>query len=220
MSTQANSTSTTPTAIPRRQIRAQYTDTTVTLYQAYHPSIALPAVANQSLLSSPSFQLTRMTWIKPSWNWMMYRSGYATKSAHQSHILALTMRREDFEHVLSLDNLTKKGDVRIQWDPERSVKIGKLEHRSIQIGIGRGIVEKWAGEWIAGIEDVTELARRIGGLVAEGRIEEAEGLRPVERVYPVSEELRRVLGMDLEEVEGNGQRGEDLDEEIEGRSAD
>lgn len=136
---------------------------------------------------------------------MMYRSGYATKGPHQSHILALTMPREAFEHILSLGNLMKKGDVRIQWDPERSVSIGRLEHRSIQIGIGRGIVEKWAGEWVVGIEDVTELARRIGGLVAEGRVEEAEGLRPVERVYPVSEELRGVLGMDLEEgVDGDG----------------
>ena len=89
--------------------------------------------------------------------------------------------------------------MRIQWDPERSVSIGRLEHRSIQIGIGRGIIEKWAGEWVVGIEDVTERARRIGELVAEGRVQEAEGLRPVERVYPVSEELRAVLGMDLEE---------------------
>ena len=193
---------------PHRQIRAQYTDTTITLYQAYHPSIALPAVANQSLLSSPSFQLTRMTWIKPSWNWMMYRSGYAAKGAHQSHILALTMPREAFEHVLSLGNLMKKGDVRIQWDPERSVAIGRLEHRSIQIGIGKGIIEKWASEWVVGIEDVTELARRIGGLVAEGRIEEAEALRPVERVYPVSEELRRVLAMDLEEGAGDAESGD------------
>ncbi|PWW77285.1 hypothetical protein C7212DRAFT_185360 [Tuber magnatum] len=204
MSTQSDNTTTTTssspaTTTPYRQIRAQYTDTTITLYQAYHPSIALPAVANQSLLSSPSFQLTRMTWIKPSWNWMMYRSGYAAKSAHQSHILALTMPREAFEHVLSLGRLAGEGDVRIQWDPERSVSIGRLEHRSIQIGIGRGIIEKWAGELVVGIEDVTELARRIGGLVDEGRVEEAEALRPVERVYPVPEELRRVLGMDLED---------------------
>lgn len=199
---------------PHRQIRAHYTDTTITVYQAYHPSIALPAVANQSLLSSPSFQLTRMTWIKPSWNWMMYRSGYATKGPHQSHILALTMPREAFEHVLSLGNLMKKGDVRIQWDPERSVSIGRLEHRSIQIGIGRGIIEKWAGEWVVGIEDVTERARRIGELVAEGRVQEAEGLRPVERVYPVSEELRAVLGMDLEEG-GDGDGDGDVEESVE-----
>lgn len=198
---------------PHRQIRAHYTDTTITVYQAYHPSIALPAVANQSLLSSPSFQLTRMTWIKPSWNWMMYRSGYATKGPHQSHILALTMPREAFEHVLSLGNLMKKGDVRIQWDPERSVSIGRLEHRSIQIGIGKGIIEKWAGEWVVGIEDVTERARRIGELVAEGRVQEAEGLRPVERVYPVSEELRAVLGMDLEE--GVDEEGGDVEESVE-----
>ena len=92
------------------------------------------------------------------------------------------------------------------------MSIGRLEHRSIQIGIGRGIIEKWAGEWVVGIEDVTERARRIGELVAEGRVQEAEELRPVERVYPVSEELRAVLGMDLEEGgDGDG----DVEESVE-----
>jgi hypothetical protein len=56
---------------PHRQIRASYDDTTITVYQAYSASIALPAVEQQKLNASSDFLFTRWTWIKPSWCWMM-----------------------------------------------------------------------------------------------------------------------------------------------------
>lgn len=59
-------------AIPYRQIRALYDDETITVYQAYSTSIALAAVKEQKLNALPDFKLGRMTWIKPSWCWMMY----------------------------------------------------------------------------------------------------------------------------------------------------
>lgn len=59
---------------PYRQIRALYDKTTITVYQAYPSTIALPALASQSLSASPDFNPTRMTWIKPSWCWMMSSS--------------------------------------------------------------------------------------------------------------------------------------------------
>jgi len=58
--------------IPYRQIRALYDDETITVYQAYSPSIALAAIEQQKLNASSDFKLGRMTWIKPSWCWMMY----------------------------------------------------------------------------------------------------------------------------------------------------
>lgn len=57
--------------IPYRQIRASYDDKTITVYQAYSAAIAIPAVRDQKLCASPDFKLGRMTWIKPSWCWMM-----------------------------------------------------------------------------------------------------------------------------------------------------
>lgn len=36
-------------------------------------------------------------------------------------------------------NEEKKAAVRVQWDPERSPKLGMLPYRSIQIGIGRSM---------------------------------------------------------------------------------
>lgn len=60
------------TGVPYKQIRALYDEDTITVYQAYSASIAIPAVKEQSLSASPDFQVgSRMTWIKPSWCWMM-----------------------------------------------------------------------------------------------------------------------------------------------------
>lgn len=60
------------TGVPYKQIRALYDEDTITVYQAYSASIAIPAVKEQCLSASPDFQVgTRMTWIKPSWCWMM-----------------------------------------------------------------------------------------------------------------------------------------------------
>lgn len=58
-------------AIPYRQIRAKYDNETITVYQAYSAAIAIPAVKDQKLNASPAFKPDRMTWIKPSWAWMM-----------------------------------------------------------------------------------------------------------------------------------------------------
>ena len=69
----AISTAPRPT-VPYRQIRAVFDDETITVYQAYSASIAVAAVEQQKLNASPDFKLGRMTWIKPSWCWMMYFS--------------------------------------------------------------------------------------------------------------------------------------------------
>lgn len=113
------------------------------------------------------------------------------------------MTRESFEYLLSLSSLSgasgEKKEVRVQWDPERSVQLGRLEHRSLQVGIGRNVSRRWVEEMVVGIEDVTEVAREVKRCVDEGRVEEAKALLPREREYVLGEELRGVLGMDREE---------------------
>jgi hypothetical protein len=44
--------------------------------------------------------MERMTWIKPSFLWMMYRSGWGKKDSGQNRILAIDITREGFEWVL------------------------------------------------------------------------------------------------------------------------
>jgi hypothetical protein len=53
------------------EIRAVYDEETITVYQAYNAAIADAAVKHQKLNASPLFKSGRMTWIKPSWCWMM-----------------------------------------------------------------------------------------------------------------------------------------------------
>ncbi len=91
--------------------------------------------------------------------------------------------------------------VRVQWDPERSPGLEVLPYRSIQVGISGKVGRVWAEEWVVGIEDVTGRARRLKEVVGrEGGVGLGElvegGLVPVERVYDVPEELRKVLQMD------------------------
>lgn len=81
-------------------------DDLITVYQAYNAAIATAACAAQKLDASPLFKLTRMTWIKPSWCWMMYRAGYSYKDANQARILALRMRKGDLWTLLRTAELT------------------------------------------------------------------------------------------------------------------
>ncbi|MFM7200125.1 MAG: DUF4291 family protein, partial [Myxococcota bacterium] len=64
--------------IPTRQIRAVYDDKTIRVYQAYSDAIADSALKHQTFVAPP-FKMERMTWIKPSFLWMMYRAGWGYK---------------------------------------------------------------------------------------------------------------------------------------------
>ncbi|CAM6094827.1 unnamed protein product [Calypogeia fissa] len=202
-----------PSQTPNRQIRASFDTTHITVYQAYSTSIASAAVTHQKLNAAPDFRPSRMTWIKPSWCWMMYRSGYSLKDPHQARILAIKISHENFAVLLSqavvtsgqhaLSEEERRMPVRVQWDPERTPRLGVLPYRSIQIGISREVGRKWVEEWVDGIEDVTERALELKRAVEENpkiEIEELveKGLMPVEREYVLPEELRRRLRMELE----------------------
>lgn len=63
---------------PTNEIRAYYTDDFIRVYQAFSYEIAESALDNKTSVSPP-FSMSRMTWIKPSFLWMMYRSGWAKK---------------------------------------------------------------------------------------------------------------------------------------------
>ncbi len=73
-----------------RHIVAQYDETSVVVYQAYRPAIAHFAV-NYGYFGG-EFSFSRMSWIKPNFLWMMYRSGWGTK-AGQEVTLAIRIKR-------------------------------------------------------------------------------------------------------------------------------
>ncbi|KAJ5090278.1 hypothetical protein N7532_008962 [Penicillium argentinense] len=193
-----------------RAIRAVYTTTTITVYQAYPAEIANPALAAQKF--QPPFSRTRMTWIKPSFLWMAYRSGWATKQ-RQERVLSIEITREGFEWALGnscLSHWCAKGEesamdkeqwkqqlqaspVRVQWDPERDFRFRPLDHRAIQIGLDPEAVKKYVDEWIVSIVDVTDTIHQISALVQAGNLEAARKLLPDEQVYPLSDELKEIL---------------------------
>lgn len=198
--------------IPQHQIRALFDDETVTVYQAYRAEIAEPALAAGRFV--PPFKRDRMTWIKPSYRWMMYRCGWATKPG-QERVLAARISRAGFEWALANACLSsfdrkryadrrawsqrlKSSPVRVQWDPERSLRLAALPHRSLQVGLTGEAVRRYVDEWLVSLTDVTPTARAIRERLDAGDEAAAEGLLPPERPYPLPAQVAEVIGADPE----------------------
>ncbi len=169
---------------PQQQIRARFDAHHIVVYQAYCPAIAEAAVQAQRFV--PPFSVARMTWVKPSFLWMMERCGWATKS-NQERVLAVSLHRWAFDWAVAqavpTDVEGVNAAIRVQWDPERSARGSKLPYRSLQLGLGRSVAHAYATQWIARIDDVTPLVRRLAALRSEGRWSELERLLPTERPY-------------------------------------
>jgi hypothetical protein len=198
----------TPPRPPLRQVRAFFSAAAVRVYQAYSPAIAEPAVAAQRFV--PPFSRDRMTWIKPSFTWMMYRSGWAEKPG-QERIVAVDIARSGFEWALGhacsshFDRRThaseaawraalKRSPVRIQWDPERSFHLEPLDWRAVQIGLEGEAIDAYVDRWIQRIEDVTALAKQVRRTVADKGPDAARELVPVELPYPLPDEIAQHIG--------------------------
>lgn len=190
------------------EIRANYDRDTIVVYQAYRPAVAEPALKQQRFVAPFSFY--RMTWIKPSFLWLMYRSNWAQKKGQQK-ILAVHIARAGWDKALSLGILThpepavypkaaewetqfSNAYVHIQWDTERSLRGAGLNHFSIQVGISRHLIREFVDEWIVKIEDMTPTVARMRELIQSGKERNAKRLLPPERAYPVAPQIgKRIL---------------------------
>lgn len=180
-----------------RHILAQYDDESIIVYQAYKPEIGLYAAENNFFEAGYSF--SRMSWIKTSFLWMMYRSGWGKKEG-QEIVLAIRIKRTAFDEILSLavhsyydeniytsienwEEAVSKSDVRLQWDPDRHPSGAPLERRAIQLGLRGDILRRYTKEWILNIENITEFVKEQYELV---KIKEYKNLiLPVENIYPI-----------------------------------
>ena len=197
-----------PDVTDSKAIRATYDDDTIVVYQAYSPQIATPSLAAQHLCGS--FSMTRMTWIKPSFLWCCYRSGWARKP-NQERILAIRITREGFHAALAAASLATYNERlhgtreafaaalasrpnRVQWDPERDVALRPIPRvRSLQLGIGAAQVPRYVHEWTVDIADLTDLAREIESLVAAREESAAKALLPYASAYPLPDEIGREI---------------------------
>lgn len=144
------------------------------VYQAFNDRIAEYAIKNQKF-GGQDYNFNRMTWIKPNFLWMMYRSGWAEKDSNQNRILAIEISFEGFEELLTEGVLTRydkiygsettwreklnNSDVRIQWDPDHDINGEKLKRKAVQIGIKNDALQKFNNEFIKSIQDITNFVK-------------------------------------------------------------
>ena len=192
-----------------RQIIASGIEENIIVYQAYNFSIASYAIQHQKF-GGPHYSMNRMSWIKPGFLWMMYRSGWASKE-YQEHILAITIPLEHFKTILqkatfstyerdvyvSKEQWRKElanTDVRLQWDPDHDPYGNKLNRKAIQIGMKGEMLKKFCDEWIKKIEDITPFVKEQYQKVESKNI---EGLNvPFEEVIELNDaELEKRIGI-------------------------
>ena len=177
-------------------ILAQFDEASVVVYQAYRPAIGNYAIEHGHF-GGPDFSFERMSWIKPNFLWMMYRSGWGTKEG-QEVILGLRLRRAFFDSLLrqavassfhpsvhssreEWQAAVQGSDVRLQWDPDHAPDGAKEARRAIQLGLRGDALKGMAGSELLEVMDLS-------AFVAEQRVHALSDwckLRtPGEQVYP------------------------------------
>lgn len=179
----------------RKEIYAYYNREHIRVYQAYNKQIAEQAVSLQTF--GNNFSLNRMTWIKPSFLWLMYRSNWGTKK-NQEYILALDIYREAFDNLLERAVLTspeehnsdswekdfKETTVYCQWDNDRSISGKALNRYAIQIGIKSDILKDFISSGIYKITDLTPSVKKWNEQRKSGKTDLKNF--PAEKIYPVN----------------------------------
>lgn len=178
-----------------RHILAQFDDQTVIVYQAYHPAIGRHAAEHGTL--GGEFSYSRMSWIKPNFLWMMFRSGWGTKE-NQETTLALRIRRSFFDRLLAeavpsswdRESFATKEDwsravgrsaVRLQWDPDHHPSGAKLDRRAIQLGLRGEPLEAFGRRELVEVFDLSEFVAEQRERLRAGGV---SGIAtPRERVY-------------------------------------
>ncbi|HEX9060529.1 MAG TPA: DUF4291 domain-containing protein [Clostridia bacterium] len=191
-----------------KEVYAVYNNKTIRVYQAYNVKIADEAVRLNKF--GENFSLNRMTWIKPSFLWMMCRSNWGLKK-DQERILAIDMLREGFDEYLlkavlttdesiafsshnEWDKAFKNSEVYCQWDPDRDVWGKPIGRKAIQIGIRGEAVKNYIDKWIVKISDITPDVTKWRTQLKNGCLKKE--LLPKEKVYPVTPKIREHLNMD------------------------
>jgi hypothetical protein len=178
-----------------RHILAQFDDDTIIVYQAYRPEIGKFAVENGYF--GGEFKYSRMSWIKPNFLWMMYRSQWG-QSEGQEIVLAVRLNRTFFDSLLaqavpssfdpdafgSRDDwaaAVERSDVRLQWDPDHMPTGEKCERRAIQLGLRGTTLEAYGKREVVKIIDMSPFVADQRANVSDWRI--GKLVTPTEDVY-------------------------------------
>lgn len=195
-------------------ILAQFDAQTVVVYQATGRGMGRWAVKHGRLAlpggeAAPGFSFERMSWLMTSFTWMMHRSAWATAPGQEA-VLAIWLQRAAFDAILAQATHSRyvedaypsreawqaaadASDVLAQWAPDYPPYGPKLRRRALQIGLRGEALRRFAEEWIAHVEDISEFARQQAAFASETELL----FVPAQRVYPVSDAtLARHLGLD------------------------
>ena len=191
-----------------RHILAQYDDESIIVYQAYCPDIGRFAIKTGGF--GGGFSYSRMSWVKPNFLWMMYRSGWGTKP-NQEVTLGLRIRRTFFDALLAAAVASSwdrerfaseeewalavaRSSVRLQWDPDHHPTGAKLDRRAIQLGLRGDLLDAFGNRELIEVLDLS-------AFVADQRSAlESVGIAalkvPQESVYrPLDPSLAKQLGL-------------------------
>ena len=178
-----------------QHILANYDEHSIVVYQAYRASTGRYALEH-GRLGGPDFSFSRMSWIKPNFLWMMYRSGWGSQPG-QEYVLGLRVRRRFFDALLrdavpssfsasqfgameDWQAAVQSSDVRLQWDPDHAPSGARCERRAVQLGLRGQALHAFATEELLEVIDMRSF-------VAEQRFlaqDDSLALRtPRERVY-------------------------------------
>ena len=192
-----------------RHILAHFDADTIVVYQAYRPSIGEYAIRHHKF--GGDFSYARMSWIKPNFLWMMYRSGWGTKEGQET-TLGLRLRRQFFDSILAqavASSLTQSdqasreawkaslasSNVRLQWDPDHDPFGSAVARRAIQLGLRGQVLEDFGKRELIEIIDMTAFVSGQRELMS--RIGIGELRTPVERLYvPDDVAIARRLELD------------------------
>lgn len=194
-----------------KHILASFDQKTIIVYQAYNDIIANEILKyknfhNENCLKA-GFKLSRMTWIKTNFLWMMYRSGWATK-LNQERILAFRIKIEDFEEILKLSIASSSNESSLinklvirQWDPDHNPDYTKVQtgRRAIQLGIRGEMLLKFSKEFIVDVIDMTQFVIEQYSKLKSDKLNNFEGLHiPEENIFiPSSDEIIKNIDLSI-----------------------
>jgi len=177
-----------------KHIMAQFDDESIFVYQSYRPEIGNFAAKNQFF--GGAFSYSRMSWIKPNFLWMMYRSGWGTKKG-QEVSLAIKLKKSFFNDILDnafpssnyigleskeFSKQVQNTNVRLQWDPDHCPYGNKLERRAIQLGLRNDFLLPFKGDGILEIIDISSFVKEQREHVNAKRLDLLQ--TPSEDVFP------------------------------------
>jgi hypothetical protein len=178
-----------------RHILAQFDEHSIIVYQAYNKTIGQYAVEHGKF--GGVFSYSRMSWVKPNFLWMMYRSGWGTKE-NQEITLALRLRRTFFDAIVAQavpsawdrdlfasdeewSRAVSQSSVRLQWDPDHHPSGSALDRRAIQLGLRGQVLEEFGKNELLQVIDLSSFVAEQRSCLSASGISSL--ITPRERVY-------------------------------------